>query len=104
MNTRRFTRARYFRDARGPSENARTETISRDRRSLRRAELAAGAVPLGQNVEAFGGVAANVYVTDVMNDNSDNFHPTMARTYDPTDSTKVVLWPSAFVGVRVKAK
>jgi hypothetical protein len=61
-------------------------------------------VPLAKNFEAFGGVAANVYVTDPMNDNSDNFHPVMARTYEPTDSTKVVLWPTAFVGVRVKAK
>ncbi len=61
-------------------------------------------VPLAANIEAFGGVAANVYVADRMNDNSDNFHPVMARTYEPGDSTKVVLWPSAFVGVRVKAK
>jgi hypothetical protein len=61
-------------------------------------------VPLAKNFEAFGGVAANVYVADVMNDNSENFHPVMARTYEPTDSTKIVLWPSAFVGVRVKAK
>ncbi|MFN0247484.1 MAG: LA_2272 family surface repeat-containing protein [Kofleriaceae bacterium] len=61
-------------------------------------------VPLAKNFEAFGGVAANVYITDRMNDNSDNFHPTIARTYEPTDSTKVVLWPTAFVGLRVKAK
>ena len=61
-------------------------------------------VPLAHNFEAFGGVAANVYVTDVMDDNTENFHPVMARTYEPTDATKVVLWPSAFLGVRVKAK
>ncbi len=61
-------------------------------------------VPLTSNLEAFGGVAANVYINDVMQDNSENFHPVMARTFEPTDSTKVVVWPSAFVGVRVKAK
>lgn len=61
-------------------------------------------VPLANNLEAFGGVAANVYVNDVMQDNSEDFHLVMARTFQPTDSTKVVLWPSAFIGVRVKAK
>jgi hypothetical protein len=32
-----------------------------------------------------------------MEDNSDNFHPVMARMID-TDTTTVVMWPSAFVG------
>ncbi|MGE0550539.1 MAG: hypothetical protein AB7O24_14150 [Kofleriaceae bacterium] len=61
-------------------------------------------IPLGQSVEAFGGVAANVYVADVMEDNSENFHPKMARVFSPTESTTVVAWPSAFAGVRLRAR
>ena len=62
------------------------------------------AIPLAQNLEAFGGVAANVYVTDQMNDTGSDFHPVMARTIQATDATRVIMWPSAFVGVRIKAK
>ncbi|MGE0867521.1 MAG: hypothetical protein AB7P03_03085 [Kofleriaceae bacterium] len=61
-------------------------------------------MPLGQSVEAFGGVAANVYVADVMEDNSENFHPKMARVFAPSESTTVVAWPSAFAGIRLRAR
>lgn len=61
------------------------------------------AIPLGP-VEAIGGVAANVYVGRGMNESAD-FHPWLARTLtSDTATTHVVSWPTAFVGVRVRAR
>ena len=60
------------------------------------------AVPLG-GLELFGGAAANVYVADEM-DESDSFHPTLARRTTTSGGTPVVAWPTAFVGVRLRAR
>ncbi|MGE3761796.1 MAG: hypothetical protein AB7L94_06075 [Kofleriaceae bacterium] len=59
--------------------------------------------PIAKNLELFGGVAANVYLTEHM-DESANFHPTTTKTWKPTDTTTVVAWPSAFAGIRIRAK
>lgn len=59
--------------------------------------------PIADNFDLFGGVAANVYITEHM-DESANFHPTTATTWHPTDTTTVVAWPSAFAGLRIRAK
>jgi len=60
------------------------------------------AVPLG-GVEVFGGAAANVYVSDEM-DESASFHPVLERRTTTSGGTSVVVWPSAFVGVRLRAR
>lgn len=60
------------------------------------------AVPLGA-VELFGGVAANVYVADGM-DESAGFHPVLARRTTTSGGDAVVGWPSAFAGVRLRAR
>jgi hypothetical protein len=62
------------------------------------------AFPIASSVEVFGGVAANVYINDVMQDNSMDFHPTIARRFEPTAETTVSIWGSAFAGVRLKAR
>ncbi|HEY4179869.1 MAG TPA: hypothetical protein VGM90_23670 [Kofleriaceae bacterium] len=58
--------------------------------------------PVAKNLEVFGGVAANVYVTDGM-DESDKFHATGGRKWLTNGGTTVALWPSAFAGIRVRA-
>ena len=60
------------------------------------------AIPLG-GVEVFGGAATNVYISDEM-DESASFHPVLARRTTTSGGTSVVLWPSAFVGVRLRAR
>ena len=60
------------------------------------------AVPIGP-VDLFAGAAANVYISDET-DESQNFHPVWARNYMSDSGTKVVTWPSAFVGVRLRAR
>ncbi|MBL9019341.1 MAG: hypothetical protein JNL83_34455 [Myxococcales bacterium] len=59
-------------------------------------------VPVG-GVEVFGGAAANVYVSDEM-DESANFHPVRARTWTSDGGTTVVTWPSVFAGVRLSVR
>ncbi len=60
------------------------------------------AVPLG-SVELIGGAAANVYISDEM-DESANFHPVAARRYTSDSGVHVVSWPSVFAGVRLRAR
>lgn len=59
-------------------------------------------VPVG-SVEVFGGAAANVYISDEM-DESANFHPVKARTWTSDTGTTVVSWPSVFAGVRLSVR
>jgi hypothetical protein len=59
-------------------------------------------LPVG-GVEVFGGAAANVYVSDGM-DESANFHPIRARTWTSDGGTTVVTWPSVFAGVRMSVR
>jgi len=60
------------------------------------------AIPFG-NVEVFGGAAANLYVTDEM-DESASFHPVAERRTTTDGGTTIVGWPSVFAGVRLKAR
>lgn len=60
------------------------------------------ALPLGP-VDVFAGVANNVYVSDTT-DESKNFHPVLERTYMSDSGTHVVTWPTAFAGVRLRAR
>lgn len=62
------------------------------------------AVPVGA-VDVFAGAAANIYISDEM-DESDNFHPTefAARRVMTDGGTQVVSWPSVFAGVRMHAR
>lgn len=55
------------------------------------------------NLEVFGGVAANVYVADGM-DESASFHPIYERRTTLSDGDAVVGWPSAFAGIRLRAR
>jgi len=59
-------------------------------------------VPLG-GFEVFGGAAANVYVSDGM-DESASFHPTYAKRTTTSGGNTVVAWPTAFVGIRLRAR
>jgi hypothetical protein len=60
------------------------------------------ALPVGP-VDLFAGAAANVYISDD-EDESQNFHPVWARNYMSDSGTRVVTWPTAFVGVRLRAR
>jgi len=60
------------------------------------------AVPIG-GIDLFAGAAANVYITDEM-DESANFHPVMARRVTSDTGIHVVSWPSVFAGVRLHAR
>lgn len=60
------------------------------------------ALPLGP-VDVFAGAAANVYVSDEA-DESKNFHPIWERSYMSDSGTRVVTWPTAFAGVRLRAR
>lgn len=59
-------------------------------------------MPVG-GVEIFGGAAANVYVSDEMDESAD-FHPVRARTWTSDGGTTVVTWPSLFAGVRLSVR
>lgn len=60
------------------------------------------ALPIGP-VDVFAGLANNVYVSDTT-DESKNFHPVLERTYMSDSGTRVVTWPTAFAGVRLRAR
>lgn len=60
------------------------------------------AVPIGP-VDLFAGAAANVYISDEV-DESKNFHPVWERNYMSDSGTRVVTWPTAFAGVRLRAR
>jgi hypothetical protein len=60
------------------------------------------AVPLG-GFEVFAGAAANVYVSDEM-DESASFHPVYERRTTTDGGKAVVAWPSAFAGIRLRAR
>ena len=60
------------------------------------------AVPVG-GIELIGGAAANVYISDTM-DESSNFHPVIARGYTSDGGTRVVSWPSVFAGIRLRVR
>lgn len=60
------------------------------------------ALPVGP-VDVFAGAAANVYVSDGT-DESENFHPVWERSYMSDSGTRVVSWPTAFAGVRLRAR
>jgi hypothetical protein len=60
-------------------------------------------IPVGGGIELIGGAAANVYITNEM-DESANFHPVVARRYESDSGIHVVSWPSAFAGVRLRAR
>jgi hypothetical protein len=61
------------------------------------------ALPMGP-VDLLAGAAANVYISDGM-DESANFHPVAARRISSDDSSvHVVSWPSVFAGVRMRAR
>jgi hypothetical protein len=74
--------------------NAELSQISQARLSV--------AAQLGK-LEVFGGVAANVYVADGM-DESASFHPVYERRTSTSDGDAVVAWPSAFAGIRLRAR
>ena len=75
--------------------DAKLDQISQLRASL--------AVPLGAGVELFGGGAYNVYIADGM-DESASFHPVYERRTTTSGGNAVVAWPSAFAGVRLRAR
>jgi hypothetical protein len=58
--------------------------------------------PMG-NLEIFGGAAANVYISDEMDESAD-FHPVFERRTTTSGGRAVVGWPTAFVGVRLRAR
>jgi hypothetical protein len=60
------------------------------------------AVPLA-GLEVFGGASANVYVADEM-DESASFNPHAERRTTTSGGKAVVAWPTAFVGVRLRAR
>jgi hypothetical protein len=61
------------------------------------------AVPVGA-VDVFAGAAANVYISDEM-DESEHFNPQFTAKRVMTDGgTQVVSWPSVFAGVRMHAR
>lgn len=60
------------------------------------------AVPLG-TVDLIAGAAANVYISDEM-DESASFHPVLARRTTSMGGTEVVAWPSVFAGIRLRAR
>lgn len=59
------------------------------------------AVPVGP-IDIFGGIAANVAVTDRM-DEVESLNPSFAKRYVSDGGTHVTAWPSVFAGIRVKA-
>lgn len=60
------------------------------------------ALPMGP-VDLLAGAAANVYISDGM-DESANFHPVAARRLGSDPGIHVVSWPSVFAGVRMRAR